>query len=591
MTTVESPTRLLRVDLSDASVQSEPIPPSWRRAYLGGKGLGARYLYEELEPGVDPLGTENVLCLFRGPLSGHLPGETRIAAITKSPLTGIFVDSYTGGAFAERFVAALDDHIGILIEGRAASPVELYLEDGELAIESAKEHWGLDTVALSNAIDDGEIACIGPAGEAHVHYATIATDGGDHHAGRGGTGAVMGAKHIKAIIADGDDLEDSSLEAVTAEYEARFSDDPRGRWHHQSGTVETVDAADIAGVLPTRGWTEGSFEGASDLGIEAISNVATDREGEKQPIPGDFEVDGVVPRGGLTISLGANLGIDEMDEVIDLGSTCDALGLDVIEAGNALAWAMLASTQGFIDRDITFGEADAARTLLDEIARRASPVGRALADGIDGAADTFGGDDLIPTVKSMAVASYDPRPAPSMALAFATSDRGACHRRARPVFEETVDAADWDVTRQVASVIDEQNLRSLLWCYIADDVTAPAFEDDLGLQYFESLDWEYSMADLETIGERVWTLTRLFNVREGISAADDQLPAPFDQPLRGGPHAGDTIEHGEFNRLLQQYYETRSWGPDGRPTATLLERLGLLELADADMIAPQRPEE
>ncbi len=587
MTEVEPPTRLLRVNLSDASVQSEPIPSAWRRAYLGGKGLGARYLYEELEPGVDPLGAENVLCLFRGPLSGHLPGETRIAAITKSPLTGIFVDSYTGGSFAEHFVAALGKHIGILIEGRAGTPVELYLEGGELSIESANEHWGLDTVELSNAIDEGEVACIGPAGEEHVHYATIATDGGDHHAGRGGTGAVMGAKRLKAIIATGDDIGDSSLEAITAEYQARFSEDPRGRWHHQSGTVETVDAADVAGVLPTRGWTQGTFEGASDIGIEGIRAAATEREEGGQPIPGDFDVEGVVPRGGLSIALGANLGIDEMDDVIDLGSTCDSLGLDVIEAGNALAWAMLAGTQGLIDRDIAFGDADAARTLLEEIARRSSPLGRALADGIDGAADAFGGDDLIPTVKSMAVASYDPRPAPSMALAFATSDRGACHRRARPVFEETVDAADWDVTRQVASVIEEQNLRSLLWCYIADDVTAPAFEDDLGVQYFEALDWEYSMADLEAIGERVWTLTRLFNVREGIAAADDQLPAPFDQPLSGGPHAGDSIDKAQFDRLLQQYYDARSWGNNGKPTASLLERLGLLELADSDSIAPQ----
>lgn len=589
MTTVDVPSRILRIDLSNRTVESESIPPRWRQRYLGGKGLGARYLYEELEPGVDPLGEDNVLCLFRGPFSGYLPGETRYAAITKSPLTGIFVDSYSGGDFAGTLLGALGDHLGLLIEGQATEPVELHLEAGEVSIQSATEKWGLDTESLATSIDSGEVAGIGPAGERLVRYATIATDGGDHHAGRGGTGAVMGSKRLKAIIAQGEPPADHDLKQMKARYEDRFESDPRGRWHQSSGTVETVDAADVAGVLPTHGWQKGTFEDAEEIGAGAVKSAATGREGRPPGIPGDFDIDGTVPRGGLGIALGANLGIGDMEDVVKLGRRCDEVGLDIIEAGNALAWAMLANEQGITDHEVTFGDAEAARRLLDDIAERSTLLGDYLADGIDTAADNLGGEALVPTVKSMAVASYDPRPAPSMALAFATSDRGACHRRSRPVFDELFDTTDWSDTRRAELVINEQNLRSLLWCYIVDDLTAPAFEEDLGIDYVESIGLDLAESDLRDIGERVWTLTRLFNVREGMTASDDRLPAAFEVPLEGGPTAGATIDPTAFETLRQEYYRQRSWDSTGRPTRELLERLDLLNVVDDPTLLADEP--
>ncbi len=569
---------VLRVDLSDQTVTEEPIPDEWLERFIGGKGLGSRYLFDEVPQGVRPLAPQNVLCLFRGPFSGFLPGTTRIVAITKSPLTGIFVDSYTGGTFAEAFVGALAAHAGIIITGRADEPVMLHLADGSGTIEPATEQWGLDVAETTDSIDNGAVACIGPAGEAKVRYATIATDAGKHHAGRGGTGAVMGSKRLKAIVAEGELPTDPNLESVRARYEDRFDRDHRGRWHRHSGTVETIDAANATGVLPTRGWTEGRFEAAANLGVEAIKAVAGVRERTTSEIPGDFELDEQVPRGALGIALGANLGIGTLDDVLELGRTCDTLGLDVIEAGNALAWAMLAYERELIDRELGFGDVTAAKQLLFEIGTRSSRLGELLAEGIDRAAASLGGDDLIPTVKSMSAASYDPRPSPGMALAFATSDRGACHRRSRPIFDELLDTDPWDDDERIQVVIKEQNLRAVLWSYIVDDITAPAFEDDLGIEYFDAIGWETSSDELWLTGERIWTLTRLFNVREGITSVDDRLPTAFTRPIVTGPQTSAAVDPAAFEVLRDRYYRGRGWTEDGRLTPALLEEVSLAGL-------------
>jgi len=193
------PDRMLRVDLSAERVRSEPVPEE-ARALRRREGLGARYLYE-MEPGVDPASPVNRLAFLVGPLTGYLPGEPRYAAVTKSPLTGTFLDSYGGGAFAARLAGSLDDHLGVVIEGAADEPVTLSIVSGEATIEPASDLRGLDAAETDARFSEAAVACVGPAGEAGVRYATIASDGGDHHAGRGGAGAVMGAKNLKAVVA------------------------------------------------------------------------------------------------------------------------------------------------------------------------------------------------------------------------------------------------------------------------------------------------------------------------------------------------------------------------------------------------------
>jgi len=575
-----SPERLLRVDLSEETVESEPVPEPWLRRYVGGKGLGARYLYEELDPGADSLGPANALLFLLGPLSGLLPGESRYAAVTKSPLTGGFLDSYAGGQFPAVLAGALPEHVGLLVTGVADGPVRLVVRDDDATLEPA-ETWGADTAETAAAFPDAAVACVGPAGENQVAYATIASDGGDHHAGRGGAGAVMGAKRLKAVVAHGDPP--TGLEDLRASYAERFREDAAGRLLDASGTVETVDFADEVGALATRGWRDSAFEGADDVGVEAVRERAVGRERDDTGRRG-FRVateDGeTVPRGATAMSLGAGLGIDDFDAVAALGETCNRLGVDLVSAGAAVAWAMRASEEGVLDRSLAFGDAEAAGDLLGEIAGRETVLGDALADGVDAAARRYGGESFAPTVKAMELPAYDPRGAASMALAYATSDRGACHRRALPVEREVFDR-EWSPERAARAVAAEQDRRSVLWTLVVDDFVGDVFAD-LGADWLDAVGHDVA-DDLATVGERVWTLTRLFNVREGVTRADDSLPPVLRESVDGssdGQSEGG-VDPERFEAMLDAYYERRGWSrDDGRPTRETVERLGLGGVVD-----------
>lgn len=656
---MDPPDRILRVDLSARRIDSDPVPEKWLERYVGGKGLGARYLYAA-GGGIDPESPANPLAFMTGPLTGYTPGEQRYAAITKSPLTGAFLDSYGGGTFPGRLAASLGSHLGVLVTGAADEPVVLSISDGEATIEPADDLWGLNTAATDGRFPEAAVACVGPAGENAVRYATIASDGGDHHAGRGGAGAVMGSKRLKAVVARDPPPEPSGRLAALRERDgAAFADSDAGRWLAASDTLETVDFANEAGVLPTRGWQERRFEGTEAIGIERATERATGRERADDPVPGGFRIpdDGgveetggsvdeetggsasgndasaadSVPRGATPIVLGAGLGIDDFDAVAALGGVCDRLGMDVISAGNAVAWAVRAGEAGLIDREVDFGDEAAARSLIEEIADRGTRLGDDLADGVAAAATRLGGDDLIPTVKGMELSSYDPRGATSMALAYATSDRGACHRRARPVEVDAMAPRSRDPDDVAAAVAAEQDRRAALWCLVADDFLEDVFDPAVVAEWLAARGYDHDPADLATLGERVWTLTRLYNVREGFDRDDDALPAAIagaetgntgaetgnadagtgnggvtdddgdgvtgnaadDSGVTGDddgtdgsdpPDPLDGLDPDDFGTLLDRYYAVREWDETGRPTASLLDRLDLLELADGGAV-------
>jgi aldehyde:ferredoxin oxidoreductase len=527
-------------------------------------------------------------------LSGLLPGDPRFAVVTRSPLSGTFLDSYSGGEFAAGLVGALGDAIGVVVAGRAEEPTVLELEDGRGTLRSAPELWGRDVVETCDALE-GRVACVGPAGERRVRYATVASGGGDHHAGRGGAGAVMGAKRLKAVVAGGEPPEPSpELAALRAEYERRYRTDDVGRWHRAGGTLESVDFADEVGVLSTRGWQEGTFEGTDGIGIEAARAAATGRERE-DAVPGGFRVetdDGEsVPRGATQLSLGAGLGIDDFDAVAALGETCDRLGLDVIGAGSAVAWAVRAAEEGHLDRGPAFGDEAAARELIEAVAVRAPGLGDVLADGVAAAAERLGGTDLVPTVKSMAAPGYDPRGSPATALAYATSDRGACHRRSLPAETEPFRGEEWDDADRVELVAREQTVSSVLWSLVADDFAGAVLADDLGAEWLDAVGAPVPAdpGELIRVGERVWTLTRLFNAREGLDRGDDRLPSAFARPLDGGPADGRALDPARFSRLLDRYYAARGWSESGLPSRPLLERVGLADVVDDDTPVAAEP--
>ncbi|MDF9748521.1 aldehyde ferredoxin oxidoreductase family protein [Natrinema salsiterrestre] len=572
---------VIRIDLSARTVHRQPVPERWRRQFLGGKGLGARYLYEELGAATDPLGPDNLLGFMLGPLSGYLPGDTRYAAVTKSPLTGGFLDSYAGGQFPARLAGACPDCLGVLVTGQADSPVAILIDESEIEITSADDLVGADVEAVTDTFPDAAVACIGPAGESLVRYASIASDGGDHHAGRGGAGAVMGSKNLQAVVVRGDPIRPTGdLEKLHRRYAEAYRDHDTGRWLRAGATIESLDFADETRMLATRGWQETAFDGSDAIGVEAASAAAHEREYPDEDHPGGFRIetdDGeTVPRGGAAMTLGAGLGIDDFEDIAALGARCDRLGLDVISVGNAIAWAIRATDAGHVDCDVSFGNADAIAALLDRIATREGPVADALADGVAVAADRYGGEAFIPTVKSMAVPSYDPRRAGSMAIAYATSDRGACHRRARPFEREAFDG-EWSLEKQVRAVVTAQNARSALWSLPTDDFLGEVF-DDLGAEWLAALGRTDDASDLYRLGERVWTLVRLFNVREGFDRADDSLPPVFREPTVDGRKS--YIDPDEFERALDRYYGARGWGPNGRPLADTLARLKLDDVVD-----------
>lgn len=581
--------QLLTVDLTTETVEREQVPEQWLQRYLGGKGLGARYLYDRLDGDVDPLDPANVLAFMLGPLSGYLPGETRYAVVTKSPLTGAFLDSYSGGVFPERLAGALGDCLGLLVTGQADRPVRLEIEDGTGRLEPA-DNWGADTVETAQGFPDAAVACVGPAGERGVTYATIASDAGEHHAGRGGAGAVMGTKQLKAIVARGDPPAPApAVVALQERYEAAYADHETGRWQAAGGTFESVDFANEIGALATRGWQGGQFDDIDGISVEAASESAAGRE--EGAVPGDFRFetdDGeVVLRGAAPMTLGAGLGVSNIDDVARLAQACDRLGIDVIDAGNAIAWAIRADEAGIVDCPVAFGDVDGAATLIEAIATGGrghegyTPgLVAALADGVDTASERFGGEEFIPTVKSMALPAYDPRGSPWMALAYATSDRGGCHRRARPIEVEAASGEKWSVADWVRVIVGEQTTRAVLWSLISDDFVGETMWEDLGREWLAAVGRPYSTEELVRVGERIWTLIRLFNAREGFDRRSDRLPESMLQPVPTGPAAGQSIDPDRFEVALDAYYDARGWGPNGLPTRKTVDRLGLSDALD-----------
>lgn len=593
--------QLLVVDLTGETVEREPIPDRWRQQYLGGKGLGARYLYDRLDAGTDPLDERNVLLFMLGPLSGYLPGESRYALVTKSPLTGAFLDSYSGGTFPDRLSGSLRDCMGILVTGRADRPVRIEIEAGEGRIEPS-ENWGLDTVETARSFPDAAVACIGPAGERGVTYATVASDGGEHHAGRGGGGTVMGDKRLKTIVARDETPEPGpALNRLQERYASAYAEHDTGKWQAAGATFESVDFANEVGALATEGWQKRQFEDIDGIGIEAATESATEREDGEVPGGFRFETeDGdVVLRGAAPMTLGAGLGIDTVEDVARLAETCDRLGVDVIDAGNAVAWTIRATEAGIIDVPIEFGDTRSAEQLVEAIAtdRKAESTPErsgngsdgttfpaelldVLAKGVDAASEKFGGEKLIPTVKSMALPSYDPRASPGMALAYATSDRGGCHRRARPIEIEAIAGPDWTMADRIQTVVGEQTVRSVLWSLVIDDFVGETLWEDLGREWLAAVDQSYTTEELTRVGRRIWTLIRLFNAREGFDREDDRLPEPMLASASSGSTTEEPTDTTDFTATLDAYYRARGWGENGLPTRQTVEALDLLDVVD-----------
>ena len=581
--------KILRVDLSSGTVATEPLNEAWARDFIGGKGLGFRYLIDALGGNVDPLSPDNVLAFFPGVLAGTPVATTaRTAVLCRSPATGTILDSYVGGAFGLQLKMAGYD--GVIVTGRARRPSYLLILDDQVDIRGAAAVWGkgiweTDTWLKEQAGEEHLVSLVtGPAGENQVPFACLTSEA-YRQAGRGGVGAVFGSKNLKAIAVHGTgSVRVPDMQSFMAMYHDILQNHVLtgdNLWAYDEGTPVIVELSQGAGLLPTRGFSEGTFEGAESIDSASIQKR---KQGNRAcaacPLAcGQLtqNADGLMegPEYETLGLAGSNCGMDDLDAIAAFNRLCDNLGLDTISTGNVLGLAMLMAQEGIHDFGVHFGNAEEYLTATENIAYRRG-VRAELAQGARHIAQQYGAEHLVMESKGLEFPAYDPRGSYGMALAYCTADRGGCHMRAFPVGDDAfADGDPYTLEGKAQAVAEGQDFNSIKWTGIFCDFWAISGEDIARL-ISGGTGHTYTEEELLTVGERIWNLGRIFNVREGFSRKDDiPPPAIFDRPLPEGAAAGKNFTREEYDTALGEYYQLRGWTKDGIPTKKKLAALGL----------------
>ncbi|MFH2038256.1 MAG: aldehyde ferredoxin oxidoreductase family protein [Chloroflexota bacterium] len=599
--------KILRVNLTTGKIAKEPTPVEVARDFIGGRGFGAYFLFKEVPQGADPLGPQNKLIISSGPMSGlMIPGAGKCDFTTKSPLTGGYASASMGGHFtAEMKYAGLDS---IILEGISSKPVYLFIDNEKTELRDASEYWGQGTIAVEKHLkekfgEEFQIAVIGPGGENAVSYACINHDFG-RQAGRGGVGAVMGIKKVKAIVIHGTysiPVADTKTyrQAGKALYKACKDASFLAEWTRYGTTVVT-SWCDEVGALPTRNFSAGSFEDGKNLYGPVMREkiVITDKGCFGCPSPCgkysrskkyDSYVEG--PEYETIGLLGSNLGISDIEAVAQANLLADDAGIDTISAGNAIGWAMECYEKGILTRedtgglDLHFGNIEATFELLGKISRKEG-LGALLAEGVKKASQKIGKgtEKFAIHVKGMEQSGYATHNATAMLLAYMTCDVGAHHNRSWAITYDIQVGRDLVVPEKVARVIWLQNFRPMF------DVLGGCRLQwvELGIDrelYISALDAitgiHRSWDDYEKVGERIWNLTRMFWAREneGFDRSWD-MPSPrfYEEAPESGATKGQITKIEDVHRLLDMYYEQRGWSNDGLPTPERLVELNLAEL-------------
>ena len=600
--------KILRVDLTNEKITTEPLNREWAKQFIGGKGLGARYLFEELKPGTDPMSPDNILSVWTGPLVGTMvPLTGRYVVVTKSPLTGTFLDSYAGGFFGSELKYTGFD--GVIIKGKAKKLSYLWITNGKAEIRDAKNLAGKDTYQTEELIrkETGErwarIAAIGPAGEKLGLISSVTSDL-TRNAGRGGTGAVFGSKNLKAIAVKGSSgVKVKDMDRFLAMAKEMILKDVVENPDHAGmitdGTPILVAMSNDAGILPTKHWRTGVFEDSKGIDSEAVKSRVLVRKkacfdcaiacGTYAKVnTGIFK--GAATEGPEYETLGlcgSNCGIRNVEAVVKFVEDCDRYGLDSISAGNVVGLAMDLYEKGILTKkdtgglNLKFGNEDAFAKMPAMIAKR-EHIGDALADGSKRAAMRIGkgAEKLVIESKGSEYPAYDPRGSIGMALAYATSDRGADHNRAWPVAQDAYGSGDpWNPDGKAAICVEDNTRTSVKWSFIFCDFYAVNFSN-MAKYYTTVTGVPADEAYLRSIGKRVWNLTRAFNAREGFTRKDDNLPERMEkEPLPSGKTKGKAVPRADFERMLSEYYKLWNWDDQGRPTKKTLDDVGLSDIA------------
>jgi aldehyde:ferredoxin oxidoreductase len=635
------------VDLSTSRVEIVETPAETLRQFLGGRGLGAKLLFDLVGPSVEPLSPGNVLIFTAGPLAGTpWPTGARLHVTFKSPLTGVYGYANSGGFFAAEMRHAGYD--AILVTGRAPQPSVLRVEDGEIRIEAMPDLWGQTTDAVHEALlgpepkaRDGRVACIGPAGENLVRIAAIINDH-NRAAARGGPGAVMGSKNLKAILvrASGRHTGDrrsipTELRAAAKEATAKLNGDPRLDGLRQFGTLFLMEPKNLSGDQPAKNHQLAQVPFIEQVDAAAMDRYLVEHKGcyacpircsrKSRVSEGPYAVEIGGPEYETTNALGPMCWIDDPEVIIYANHLCNLYGLDTISTGVVVAFAMELHEKGLLDDpelSLAWGDADTLIGLIERIAHRQGaderlPIGDLLAEGVRRAAQRIGGgaERYALHVKGLELPRQEPRVAKGFGLGHATSNRGADHLYALPAIDL---GAAWDVAQRIfpAEIVpelmetDNERFKADMVIYgehfnaVTDALGICKFStteeysllpDDLAPGLAALWDEPLSGKELLEIGERIVNLERLYNARQGLSRADDRLPARFIEeavPLfsfERDPETGsleqspDPIGHAriyDFEAMLDRYYQLRGWAGDGIPTPATLQRLGLAGVLD-----------
>lgn len=569
---------VLRVNLNDGTCTSERPSEEWLLRYWGGKGLGFAYLYAELEADADPFAPSNLLVLATGPATGTLvPCSGKLTVVTKSPLTGLTLDCSIGGRAATSIKFAGYD--ALVIIGKAPRTSVLIVDGERVEIRDASWLKGLGTFETEERLRDllGEewsVLAVGPAGENLVPIACICTER-YRQAARGGVGAVMGGKNLKAICVKGSgglpvaDLEGKLNRLWTLAREDALG--PANIGMYLVGTPMTVAASNAAGLMPTRNFQEGIFEAAGEINDESVLRI---RKAKNACTGCPIGCGNYVEVGGLglegpeyeTLAMcGSNCGISDMQAIVRFNYLCDDLGIDTISAGAITSWAMEMTERGLHDFRVRFGDVDSYLAMPETLALRKGD-GDILCQGVRYTSEIFGGDAFAMHVKGLELPAYDPRGSWGMGLAYVTADRGGCHMRAWPVGDEAFGSLDPFSTEGKAElVVRQQDVAAAKHALGLCDFWVTS-EETLSEVASIVLGRPITTEDLRQCGKRIWNLSRAFNCREGYSRLHDVLPPRLhDEPLPAGRPAGRMLPREALERMLDEYYALRGWSPEGVP--------------------------
>ena len=595
--------RILNIDLNKKTSKTEKTNLEDAKSYIGAKGLGAKILFDKLPMGTSPLSSKNILIFSTGPLTGTSAQTSgRGTIVTKSPQTGLFVDSHFGGFFAMEMKKAGWDFI--LFNGKSKEPVFLKIFDKEIEFSNADNLWGKECIQTHDWIQENvgktRTAVIGPAGENLVKYSAITFDG-HRHAGRCGTGAVMGSKNLKAISLKGtgkvpldrpSEFKEKSKEVLKQVQENDFV--PKRR---KFGTPYWVDLINTEGFIPTYNYQEGNFEHGDKINAESMQKKIVDKGGacfncviacwNRSSIKsGTFKGVSLVGPEYETIALmGSNLGMRSIEDVAYVNSRCNELGMDTISLGGVLGFAVEAYDRGIISIDdlngidIGWGKPKEIAQLIEDIAYRKTKLADILAEGVKIASEMLGkgSEDFAVHCKGLEIPGYDPRGTFGMGLAYATSDRGACHQRAWTVKAELFDPEleRFSFKEKAKIVKDVQDERSAFFSLVLCDFAPISIEHCVDMWNLAT-GFDHTVDSYLECGERIWNLIRLFNIRESNDSVKDILPPRMlKDSFSRGPAKDVVIQEKDFLKGLAEYYELRGWDKNGVPKNDKLKKLGL----------------